>query len=821
MLGYIFDYYKYTRKEDSTEESKDKSTKLNYITFGDFDRLEVNKVTDFTRFRDLSITSRSWRGDRVPILLYEIDENNQICYDEEHFIIKENNDNTISDMLFIGLTIFQFRYNQIQDKTDISEFIKTCKQNIISILDKKRPNLKYNVFGVLGTSGISILWLADQYEDVLDCINYLKNYCLNGSDKEVGEEKNLFLSAKTIFSKNDITNSELLKNKIEHIKGKALLYITVKTSLDNKTSEFITENFKSNVEKFHCAGEHDLIVLVDACKIYNKFNKEEKFNPKDPFYSNNILQTKTTLCREGDIYLHLDSNNNKDNENENRIISNITETINDENENRITNNITEIIDNVKKDYKKLREVLKERYPKTAGMVDTLDLLYCDFNTKVSSAVNSMWAIDFAYQFNGIIKCILDFTLKFSQTGLSHREYLQIVKDILDNFKHQVFHIAESNHLNLEPPICHLRYTGHCNLILYAYFGVIKKIIKLIYSFQKVNKQSEIIPLITVDTMPIVESSLFVDYDNYQDSRIVIINLPEASLFDLPRYILFLYHELFHYAVPQDRYYRDRLLGIIYISEVLKKLCISYSINSLDINNIEDDYNYILERSINSVVYNFVIQYYEKIDNNIINVKVVGEKYKDIDKIEFTRVKYEEALYHFVLDIFEDSPIKNQDILQDYLSYLYDKKNIIIENLEKEIEALFIQDNNKIKDLKKIMYSIFNFLEKSNSNKNIDITIRNFLDKIFVGRDKIFRESNNLMNALREVSADIPMVELSQINVAKYLIFCTIIKKNLLIQVDYKDFSDYIRIGLIINYIIGFAEKEEQLKINKEKEEFIT
>ena len=49
-------------------------------------------------------------------------------------------------MLFIGLTIFQFRYNQIQDKTDISEFIKTCKQNIISILDKKRPNLKYNVF---------------------------------------------------------------------------------------------------------------------------------------------------------------------------------------------------------------------------------------------------------------------------------------------------------------------------------------------------------------------------------------------------------------------------------------------------------------------------------------------------------------------------------------------------------------------------------------------------------------------------------------------------------------------------------------------------
>ena len=104
-------------------------------------------------------------------------------------------------------------------------------------------------------------------------------------------------------------------------------------------------------------------------------------------------------------------------------------------------------------------------------------------------------------------------------------------------------------------------------------------------------------------------------------------------------------------------------------EVLKKLCISYSINSLDINNIEDDYNYILERSINSVVYNFVIQYYEKIDNNIINVKVVGEKYKDIDKIEFTRVKYEEALYHFVLDIFEDSPIKNQDILQDYLSYL--------------------------------------------------------------------------------------------------------------------------------------------------------
>lgn len=828
MSGYIFDYYKYIRIEDDKDiledfnsELQEKSSKINYITFGEFDRLEVSRVTDFTRYRDLSKSSKDWWGDRLPILLYEIDDSNQICYNEKCFIIKENGNERENDMLFIGLTIFQFRYSQIKNITDVSEFIKDFKQRIIEVLNERELDLKFGVFGVLGTNGISILWLADQYESILNSINYLKGYFVNG--KVQSKPNSLFLSVKTIFSKNDFNKNMLPQKKISEIKGKALLQITVKTCLNKNTKHFICNNFEKDfsekINTFHCAGEYDLVLSVNSSDIYTKFDKGQSFNRRNTFYSNNILQTNVLLCRENDIYFDISD----------KTVKSSTENKNEEENNQDReqdSDFKECIKQVQDNYKKLRIMLKTIYPKTAGMADTLDLLYCDFNTKISSGVNNMWVIDFAYQFNGIIECLSDLTENLNAIEITTVKYLELVKEILNNFKHQVFHIAESNHLNLEPPVCHLRYTGHCNLILYAYFGIIKKIIELIYSFQEVNKQSEIIPLITVDTMPIVESSLFIDYKNYQAPRIITINLPEACLFDLPRYIIFMYHELFHYAVPQDRYVRDKLLGMLYINEILRDLTVLCITNNSDIDidgGIEDQYKVKLRRSVSEIIYNFVIETYDEIDESIISFNVLGEKYKDIDKGEVTRDIYEENLYKATLKWLDINSINEKRILQRYFSYLIANRSKIEEKLEDQIRGKFLEKSAyKSENLKSILKQFLDLLEKLEEKKKSDesININNLLDKIKEPVEKVYINSENLISALREVSADIPMVNLSEVNEVQYLIFCIMIKKNLLINIDFEDNSDNLRIAIVLDYILGFEEKDRCSKISEKKEEFI-
>ena len=148
------------------------------------------------------------------------------------------------------------------------------------------------------------------------------------------------------------------------------------------------------------------------------------------------------------------------------------------------------------------------------------------------------------------------------------DFLAIFRIILNNLKQQVFHISEANGLNFELPKCHLRYTGQEDCILYGYMGIIKEILHVAYQLESCNKQSEIIPIVTVDVVPIIESDLYPDMSRYvketekdQDIKLLSLNLPHVTFYDIPMYIPFLCHEVYHYIVPKDREQRDYVMGI--------------------------------------------------------------------------------------------------------------------------------------------------------------------------------------------------------------------------------------------------------------------
>lgn len=69
MIGYIFEYYKYLRYtknslDDLNALGNNQNVNKTYLTFGEFDRLKVNRITDISRFRDLSELARIWQGNR-------------------------------------------------------------------------------------------------------------------------------------------------------------------------------------------------------------------------------------------------------------------------------------------------------------------------------------------------------------------------------------------------------------------------------------------------------------------------------------------------------------------------------------------------------------------------------------------------------------------------------------------------------------------------------------------------------------------------------------------------------------------------------------
>ena len=133
MVGYIIELYKNIISNDGSDESQEdnKNLKKNaYITFGDFDRMAVSTTTAFSRMRDMSKLSRTWKGDRQTILLYELSHDNEVIYkdtDEEQgfFYISQGKEKKCEE-LFVGVTILQFKNSPTEGKrtaTSIHKFL--------------------------------------------------------------------------------------------------------------------------------------------------------------------------------------------------------------------------------------------------------------------------------------------------------------------------------------------------------------------------------------------------------------------------------------------------------------------------------------------------------------------------------------------------------------------------------------------------------------------------------------------------------------------------------------------------------------------------
>lgn len=821
MAGYCIGLYKYMRI-DENQAKKDKLMKTRkqisedhvqpvenqhskFLTFGEFDRIGFERVEKFSRFRDISIDGKEWVGDRQIHLIYEIPSMSEsdcsaISYHDGNFYCNGEDGEVTSSHLFLGITVLQFKdsVRKTANEIGLEKLLQKYRKEILGYVGIDK-DIKYEVFGTLGSFGLTIIWLADQYTKILDSVTKIRNYKISEDDGSISD----YLSSYTILAQNHRREGDISWNeKVNNIEGDAILHLTLKKGIDNNVKSFLKRLCKDQDCVKHCVGEYDLVLTLPSKEVYRAFEKDGDLNFSSVFYTKYILQTNVQLCE----ITKLEDENNRSEDQKN------SEVGNDSKKDLSSSTVLEELGEIQTEYKRLRMVFAKLYPSTVGMVDTLDLLYSDYISKISTASNEMWVNIFSYQFLNVLKTIKIICDSEKVKNISANQRLYIINDLLNDFSRQISHIAESNNLVLGTPICQFRYSGQNNLTLYAYFGYIKNILSEVYEKQYMSRQSEIIPFLVTDVIPIIKSRTYeyhMSMDNNNIGSIVTIRLPMVSLYNPIAYQPYLTHEIFHYVTPQRKYQRNQIFGCIYAIELLlsafqmlaeKKIYVND--NDINTTNLNKEFwaSFVMKYIFNFVVENYVNYIginIESIDKNSIgydelNDKVLGARMfgrnTTIQWVKWLNNEDDKGTSLNPIYLCMCYLVKNQEAIQGkeirLMKQRHSDKDDLMSNLEEQIRLLFTR-----------MDAIVNNNEKESKEKA-------YADLMDVWSEDVLDNANQIVSNIRESIADIEMVELNQMNGAEYLITLTKTKKEFSLDFTAQgfDLQDIIRIGIVLDYL---------------------
>lgn len=823
MAGYCIELFKYMQidqnfsKGERLKKARGNVRKgdgkiRNFLAYGEFDRIAFTEVKKFARFRDVSEKSKGWIGDRKIILAYEISEDRRksdgVVFRNARFHERNMDNIILSGKLFIGITILQFKESlkeSLKEKEeDLDSFLLRCKENILRI-SREKPDVKCSVLGTMGAFGIVILWLSDQFVDVLNLVTLIKNTNVGRNEASEKGGKSIFLSAYTVFAQNHPSEGEdklEWQNKISAVQGKAVMHLTLKQGFSSEIRKELEEITKKDTY-LHCVGEYDVMWQMDACEalpIVEKNSSCSRLYYEDYFYKKYVLQSTLLLCED----ISPEALNGAQNR--------TTEIVNTELMGTDDKYLPEL-DDIQREYMSLRGRLKEQFPYTAGMVDTLDLLNCDYIFKISVASNEMWAEIYTYQILNILRSINMILSKMCKKGWQNSDLLKTVNRLLTDFEGQIFHIAESNNLIMATPSCQLRFSGQNNLVLYAYFGIMKNALEFVYQNQAVNKQDEIIPLIVPELVPKIESTLYdpVTYNRGKQqsgvndgSRIVTINLSMTSLFEPACYYPYLYHEIFHYTVPKDRHVRNMLYKCLISAEFLRRIVMTYIKQrlverSVPAENINDLLPIYLNRYVMQYIYKFTVDFFVDRDQ-----KEKNEKGSNLKVHQQSRAfnDFFKSFYQNWVAWISGKPVDEFNPIYKFFATLFGNKDELLESIETFFGEEKVEDENLLKVVIETAEGFFLAIDGIIHNSKPESVAVGFKEMLSTFEEEDIVVIDRMVTGIREASADIAMVAIAEMDFEEYLLLFTKIKKDLLLKPDKKniDPQDVVRIGMVLNYL---------------------
>lgn len=611
--GYLINQYQYARRYrykssgcifyfNKMLEGHERKPQRNFLAFGDFDMLEFISVDTFREYYDVSTQAKQWLGKRQTVLLYDISQKiaetdgENVSDDDKKagigttIVYRESEEKWMQcgspeqelQGRFFCLSMLSITNEISQEYVKTSTLLKLARLKIHEIVDKINSTLNCKihceVYGSLNTAELGIIFISDEYVDVLRILDTVKH--IRVRDEE-GHTYPVFLNCYSTIGISDEHAAEVQDDTA--IKGKALVQIAIQDltdshdALDKLAHDIAGESSGDKIA--FSVGEYDLAVEVDTKRAIQLIRSDgllsmAKKNPEQTEFiddTREVLRNNIRLFYTRDMVPQLDDFLNQLETNGEL---NIRFTAVFDDSKQLSFEKEELIEDEPGDsrtyrsnetyYRIIRRELKKRIRSSAGAIDTLDMLYTDYKSIIASAYSAVWVSDLHRQFKSALHSIYEMLqsreMEWSWDGFH---------DVTNAFKQQIYHLSQSSRLFFEIPSCHLRSTGQYDFLMHAYYGITKKIIEIIYRIQQKDNQSELVPLITVNTVPQVTTELFFEVGNHSGMRTVNLNVPNSIVFNFNRGIGYLTHELFHYAVPEERSERNYRISLLYLTQIFK------------------------------------------------------------------------------------------------------------------------------------------------------------------------------------------------------------------------------------------------------------
>lgn len=865
MKGYIVNFYKYATFPQTLKESMrdyiannkidnkgidsdgngDDALKKTLLVYGDFDRLSIKSVSKFERYRDVEKYAQKWLGPRQSILLYQLEDM------EEPDLISKIFDKTNimpyrNFVVFTMVTLNPTLHNCSDFGSILGECIKLIHTQVNA---QKNDNFliepdefDFEVYGSFSSSELVIVWSANQYHDAICMTNMLRDAhfkCVAGQY----EPYKPFMSFYSVVAQEKAP--EGTAGSGIDIQGEAelrLIFQECVSSADVK-NQFLN-NFKEvaaqslgtkadQIQEYPTVGEYDLCLRFPAKYLCNPYL--HIFRRGGPLHWDNENISKAISTTHVQLYYEISNNLcltsleiSKDDMDaiQHREIRLLTEELKHiTNQVYGDNSLKESVPDgasskILEQYRRvgLRKIIKDIFPKSDGLCDTLDLLFSDYVNNCSNLTSTTWAHDLTVQFSEM----LDYIATQLILTLENTEYVnkvnifQRIKRISSVYIQMIYHIAQSKRTIFIVPSCHLRYMGQYDMILHAYYGLEKYLLKLAYMLPHDDVQPTLIPIFTIDVIPEIRTDMYKVTHHFDMDRtfsaIFSINMPLAAMTDFLHYSMVICHETAHFIAPISREKRNQIMGMLFFSEFVAWCALrEFCIDIMEDSDKADLYRKLFQRLLQSIIviaYNdFRTFYIERVHTSICRNSTEDGKSGGGSEYYKQWKEYSSMLSRTLMQLKDDS----------------NALEAIVTFFDRESEAIQAGANDVINELKRTSrhqggdgllniteddYKVcMNKLEMSAKiTVNTKISANKLKDDLIrimpIYKDKMLSLSYAFTEGYREACQDLFMVSLFGLELVDYLVFRDRQRIDILMLDVKRKESDDHRTAMVCDYLLS-------------------
>lgn len=526
------------------------------VCLGYFGRVDIQKIQNFKEYvRVASRHGADQACSRKQLLLYRIDSKFDgeinIASDEQRqqgglpFCTVSGRQTSICCCTALNLSA-----DVISKGKGLGEIANLLFEELQVLQKEKR--FYFAITGLLGTEDLCVILLSDKYNNISEAISTVQKLKYPSDDSYVIDNAHSILmldtSGNVAVDKDawDNTHAEI------HFSLKTIAGMNYLQKVKDKLAELAGVPDAVTLEGR--SGEYDVVVRCPASVL-----GKELYGPGGIIsYSNeeyrcNVYQSETIVypfgCSDANLHATVSAQPGQNDD----ILTAV----------------------VKKAVEEIRESFLGNKTAVDNDFDYIELaiyrLLKDYRRIVAFPYSNDMREDFEEQFVTAVNAIVVAARQYADPSASIRLDTFRLDTFNDLFDEIVNALSDSMHaagqfdrLTFNEQPSYLQNIGSYHKILRCYYGIIKDILKLLYSIDREkNEQPILVPLLSFSLTPIIFSqnydSFYENAEGIRSARLISIKLPYQALTNPAKYLGILVHEVFHYAAPSDRAKRNMLL----------------------------------------------------------------------------------------------------------------------------------------------------------------------------------------------------------------------------------------------------------------------